>query len=507
MASPPRSETTLNVLVASSEACPFAKTGGLADVCGSLPIELSRIGVDVSVILPAYRHVMESGMPLEELPIHFDLPIGNKVVSGQLLKSTLPNSDVPIYLVKNDEYFDRPELYRENGEDYRDNCERFAFFSRAVLEAIRLLNMPVDLIHCNDWQTGLIPALLNIEYIANPEYEKIASLMTIHNMAYQGNFWHWDMLLTGLDWKYFNMHQMEFYGHLNLLKTGIVFADSINTVSPRYAEEIQSQPMGCGLEGTLSEKADVLSGIVNGVDYEKWNPAIDKHIASQYTPNNWQQGKPACKKALQEEFGLPCDPQIPVVGMVGRMADQKGFDLVADVIRDWVRNNDTQWIILGTGEPNHESMLRELAAEFPHKVGVKVEFCEGKARRVEAGSDMFLMPSLYEPCGLNQLYSLKYGTLPVVRNTGGLADTITDATPDAIAAGTANGFSFKEYSSFALAEALERARDMYVSDRAQWNSLVDTAMQQDWSWKRSASDYENLYKLSIERKRLALQSS
>ena len=297
----------------------------------------------------------------------------------------MPNSDVPIYFVKNDEYFDRPELYREAGTDYQDNCERFVFFSRSVLEAIRLLDLQVDLLHCNDWQTGLIPAYLNIEYRATHGYENIASLLTIHNMAYQGNFWHWDMLLTGLDWKYFNMHQMEFYGHLNFLKTGIVFADAISTVSPRYAEEIQSQPMGCGLEGALRERSNVLAGIVNGVDYSRWNPAIDEALAATYDLGNWETEKPKCKQALQEEFNLPTNPKAPVIGMVGRMADQKGFDLVAKVIRERAKSCDCQWVILGTGEPHHETMLRELNSLYPNKIGVKVEFCEGKARRVEAG--------------------------------------------------------------------------------------------------------------------------
>ncbi|PQO30179.1 glycogen synthase GlgA [Blastopirellula marina] len=491
---------TLNILLASSEVYPFAKTGGLADVCGSLPLELRRLGQEIAVIMPAFRQCFTCGQPIEELPIYFDLPIGSKVVSGQLLKSYLPDSDIPVYLVKNNEYYDRPQLYREDGEDYQDNCERFVFFSRAILEAIRLLNLPVDLIHCNDWQTGLAPAYLDIEYAATPGYEKIATLLTIHNMAYQGNFWHWDMVLTGLDWKYFNMHQMEFYGHLNFLKTGIVFADSISTVSPRYGQEIQSSPLGCGLEGVLRDRSSVLSGVVNGVDYDKWNPATDDAIAVKFGVDDWEMGKPACKKALQQEFNLPTDPQAPIIGMVGRMADQKGFDLVAEVIQEWARTRNTQWVILGTGEPGHQNQLSQLAQQYPDKVGVKVEFCEAKARRVEAGADMFLMPSLYEPCGLNQLYSLKYGAVPVVRETGGLADTITDTDDDTLAEGTANGFSFREYSSHALADTLHRACRLYQNDKETWKRIVNNGMAQDWSWKRSAGEYVRLFEDTVARK-------
>jgi len=491
----------LNILFASSEVFPFAKTGGLADVAGALPVALSKLIGEVTVVLPAFRHIYKSNLKIEELPIYFDIPVGGRIASGQLLKSYLPNSDVPIYFVKNDEYFDRPELYREAGNDYQDNCERFVFFSRAVLEAIHLLNLNVDLLHCNDWQTGLIPAYLEIEYRATKGYENIASMLTIHNMAYQGNFWHWDMLLTGLDWKYFNMHQLEFFGHLNCLKAGIVFADAITTVSPRYAEEIQSQPMGCGLEGVLRERSSVLNGIVNGVDYTRWNPATDEKIAAKYDLSNWQSNKPRCKHELQQEFNLPTNPDVPVIGMVGRMADQKGFDLVAKVIRERAKTCDCQWVILGTGEPHHEEMLRELHTLFPNKIGLKVEFCEGKARRVEAGSDMFLMPSLYEPCGLNQLYSLKYGTVPVVRETGGLADTIVDTTPITLEAGTANGFSFREYSAEALEDVLERAISTYREDKQTWQQVVETGMQQDWSWDRSAQQYAELYEATVAAKK------
>ncbi len=489
----------MNILLASSEAVPFAKTGGLADVCGALPLELERMGHSAVVFLPGFRQIQQSGVSIESTGINFEIPIGNKVVAGGLLKSTLPGSDVPIYFVQQDEYFNRSELYRENGEDYRDNCERFVFFSRAVLESIRLLNLNVDIIHTNDWQTGLIPAYLKIEYDRAPGYDNIASLMTIHNMAYQGQFWHWDMLLTGLDWKYFNWHQMEFYGGLNLMKTGLVFADSINTVSPRYSQEIQGAPLGCGLEDVLYNRRDVLSGIINGVDYGIWNPENDPHIESTYSADNWQHGKGLCKAALQREFGLPENSDTPVLGIVGRLADQKGFDLIAQIIEHWVEWNDVQWAILGTGEPKYHELFERLSQQFPSKVATRLEFSNTLAHQVEAGADMFVMPSQYEPCGLNQLYSLKYGTVPVVHETGGLADTIADANGENLATGRANGFSFDNYEAGGLEHALNRACETFRNDKSTWKQLVETGMRQDWSWRTSAQKYVELYEQTIAR--------
>ena len=489
----------MNILMASSEVVPFAKTGGLADVCGTLPIELSKLGNQVHVFLPAFRQALNSGQTIEDTGIRFQLPIGGRIVEGKLLKSHLPGSNVPVYLIEQPEYFDRVELYREEGEDYKDNCERFVFFSRAVLESIRLLNLDIDVVHANDWQTGLIPAYLKTEYCDAPGYDRIGSLLTIHNMAYQGTFWHWDMLLTGLDWKYFNMHQMQYYGKLNLLKTGIVFADSINTVSQRYSQEIQNEPHGCGLEDVLRQKRDVLSGIINGVDYTEWNPQSDELIAKAFGPENWQDGKAECKRALQNEFGLPEDPSAPLLGIVGRLADQKGFDLIAKIIEHWAQSTNVQWAILGTGEPHYHDLLGRLANQYRSNIGVKLEFSNRLAHVVEAGSDMFVMPSLYEPCGLNQLYSLKYGTVPVVHSTGGLADTIADMTGENLATSRANGFSFYSYDPAALDSALGRAVDTYRNDRNAWNQLVQTGMQQDWSWGLSAEKYVQLYEQTVTR--------
>ncbi len=484
----------MNILIATSEAVPFAKTGGLADVCGALPVEVSKLGHSTAVIMPAYRQVWTSGMPIEELPIQFSVPIGTRMVSGRLLRSKFPDSDVPVYLVEQPEYFDRPQLYREEGIDYRDNCERYVFFSRAVMETIRLLDLKVDVLHCNDWQTGLIPAYLRIEYRQRPGYEHIGTLLTIHNLAYQGLFWHWDMLLTGLDWKHFNWQQMEFFGNLSLLKTGLVFADRLNTVSPRYAEEIQSAPLGCGLEGVLQQRRGVLSGIINGVDYRHWNPQTDPHLPLPYGPENVRQGKAAAKAALQKELELTVDPNVPLIGLVGRLVDQKGIDLVAAVLRDWAQYRDVQWAILGTGDPQYHEAFTSLAKRAPRKVAVRLEFSDALAHRIEGGADIFLMPSRYEPCGLNQLYSLKYGAVPLVRATGGLADTVTDSTDESLAAQTATGFSFREYSGLALSETLDRAIKTLAKPAVWPVRLMTTGcMRQDWSWAHVPQQYVALY--------------
>lgn len=488
----------MNILIATSEVAPFAKTGGLADVCGALPIALSNAGHQVSVVMPAYRRqIIIAGLPIKELDVTFEVPIGTKIVAGRLLESRLPNSDVTIYFVDQPEYFDRAELYREKGTDYKDNCERFAFFCRSVMELIRVLELQVDILHCNDWQTGLIPAYLRTEYQHAKGYEHISTVMTVHNLAYQGRFWHWDMLLTGLDWKYFNWRQMEFYGDLNLLKTGIVFADAINTVSRRYAEEIQTAEHGCGLEGVLQQRRDVLFGIVNGVDYNVWNPAVDEYLPRKYTPTSWRSGKSVCKSALQTAFGLPVAPSIPVLGLIGRLADQKGWDLVAELMKRWVREVDCQWVVLGTGEPAYHQLLASLGSEYPARVGVKLEFSEKLAHLVEGGADMFLMPSRYEPCGLNQLYSLKYGTVPVVRETGGLADTVRDLTTETLANGTATGFTFVDYDSSVLEETLRRALSVHQQQPEVWDRLVQNGMQQDWSWENSARAYVQLYEKTL----------
>jgi starch synthase len=487
----------VNVLFATSEAAPFSKTGGLGDVCGALPRELARLGHQPILILPAFRQSYDAGIPVEATGVRVEVPIGQKIVQGHFLRSHLPDCDVPVYLVDQPDYYDRPQLYREDGEDFKDNCERFTFYCRAALEAIPLLGLDVDLVHCHDWCAGLIPAYLKTLFDERPPFDRLASILTIHNLAYQGNFWHWDMALTGLDWRYFNWRQMEFYGNLSFLKTGIVFADMLTTVSPTYAREILSPPLGCGLEGALQLRAADLVGIINGVDYGEWNPETDRFLgANRYNESTLAAGKAACKADLQRLFGLPERARTPLLAAVGRLVDQKGFDLIVRVMRQWAAQVDAQWIVLGTGEARYHDALTALAAEHPEKIGVRLEFSNEMAHRIEAGADIFLMPSQYEPCGLNQLYSLKYGTVPVVRATGGLVDTVVDANEQTLAQGMATGFVFDDYNSLALAEVLDRACRAYA-DPAGWNRLIQAGMRQDWSWRQSAEKYVEVYEQTL----------
>jgi starch synthase len=483
----------LNILFATSEAAPFCKTGGLGDVCGALPRELSRLGHKPVIILPAFRQARQAGVPIEPTGVTVDVPIGQKTVRGHFLRSQLPNSDVPVYLIEQNDYFDRSQLYREEGEDYRDNCERFTFYCRAVLEAIPLLGLQVDVLHCHDWCAGLIPAYLKTAYGHKDPWRRLVSLLTIHNLAYQGNFWHWDMALTGLDWKYFNWRQMEFYGNLSFLKTAVVFSDAITTVSPTYAKEILHPPLSCGFEGVLNHRAADLTGIINGVDYDEWNSTTDRYLGDhRYGLRNYAEGKAACKRELQQSLHLPQRSETPLLAAIGRLADQKGFDLITRVMQHWVERVDAQWVILGTGEPRYHEVLGSLAREYPEQIAVRLEFSNEWAHRIEAAADIFVMPSQYEPCGLNQLYSLQYGTVPVVRATGGLVDTVVNATDETIANRTATGFAFHDYTSLALAETLERACRAYL-EKPLWNQLIETGMQQDWSWRHSAEQYVRVY--------------
>jgi len=488
----------MNILFATAEAVPFCKTGGLGDVCGSLPRELANRGHNVSLVLPGFRQALNCGQPIESTGIDFEIPIGGNHVRGTLLKSYLPNSEVPVYLIDQPGYFDRPELYWEEGADYNDNCERFVFFSRAVLEVIEQVAPNTQLVHAHDWTAGLVPVYLKELTGHQVQFDQIASLFTIHNLAYQGAFWHWDMELTGLDWKLFNWQQMEFYGQLNFMKSALAFADALSTVSPTYAKEIQTAEHGCGLDGVLRDRANDLFGVINGCDYGDWNPETDPHIPQQYSVETFSTGKAECKRALQEELGLPQRADVPLLSIVGRLADQKGFDLLAPLIAHYAERGEVQWAILGTGQPEYHTLLSDLAGRFPEQVGVRLEFSNPLAHRIEAGGDMFLMPSRYEPCGLNQMYSLRYGNVPIVRETGGLADTITNAHDETMANGTANGFSFHDYTVDALASTIERALAIYRSPD-QWRSLIMTGMQQDWSWGRSAERYGDVYREAVSR--------
>jgi starch synthase len=491
----------MRIVVASSEAAPFSKTGGLADVASALPKALAKIGHDVTVIVPHYPQIHAKNPdppPIDDTGIIIRVPVGQKTVEAKILRSFIPGSRVAVYLIEQSGYFDRPSLYVENDQDYRDNCERYVFFSRAVLEAVDRLRLAPDIVHANDWQTGLIPALVAIESRKNPGHESLASVFTIHNMAFQGRFWHWDMNLTRLDWKYFNWQQMEFFGHLNLLKTGIAFADMITTVSPTYAREIQTPEFSYGLHGALSARRSDLVGILNGVDTEVWNPTTDRYIAMTYGVDTVDVGKATCKAALQKRLGLPVRPETPLFGSVSRMTGQKGFSLIgqcADVLLD----ENIQMAFLGTGDPRYESLLSQLAADHPDKVSTTLGYDEELSHQIEAGCDVFLMPSEFEPCGLNQMYSLIYGTVPIVRAVGGLADSVIDASDANRANNTANGFSFPDFRGESLFWNICRARTLYA-DKTAWRRIQQAGMRRDWSWNRSAEDYVRVYERAIAKR-------
>ncbi|MDR3109899.1 MAG: glycogen synthase [Planctomycetaceae bacterium] len=474
----------MRILFATSEATPFAKTGGLADVSASLPRVLGEQGHDICVFMPLYKSVFNSGLPLRNMGFDLSIPIRNKTVFGTVWEGRIPGSpNVPFYFVQQDDYFDRDGIYSQHGTDYEDNCERFVFFCRSVMESIERLWLDIDILHSNDWQTGLLPAYLRLMYGSRPRFQRVASVHTIHNLAYQGVFWHWDMKLTGIGWEHFRYDELEFYGKLNFLKAGLTFCDAITTVSPRYAVEIQTEGFGCGMNDVLAYRCDRLFGILNGISKE-WNPSTDNNLAVTYSSEDVFEKKPVCKQALQAEMNLPQRRDLPLIGIVGRLAFQKGIDLVCDVIPTWVENHNVQFVILGTGDTALETRLSELAAKYPKNVAVRSEFCDPIAHRIEAGADLFLMPSRYEPCGLNQMYSQIYGTLPIVHDTGGLADTVTDEE---------TGFSFNNDNIDELNKTIWRALDKFWHQPARFQEMIQQAMKLDWSWQRSAEQYASVY--------------
>ena len=484
----------MKILIATSEAVPFAKTGGLADVSGALPAALRALGHDVRLALPRYRSVsLEKFMLrplLEEMAVMFP---GNAQV-GSILHSTLPGTDIPAYFVRQDAYFDRDGLYGEKGADYPDNADRFAFYCMAALWTLKGLAWQPDVIHCNDWQTALIPTYLkNLPVLRNDSfYDRIRTLYTIHNLAYQGAFPPGVLPKIGLDQSVYHPEGLEFYGKVNLMKSGIVYSDALSTVSKTYAQEIQTKEFGAGLEGILRARADRLHGIMNGIDYTIWNPEIDEFIPAHFSARDLR-GKAKCKKALQKAVGLPEDGQVPLIGMISRLDKQKGFDLLEENLPKIVRM-DVQLAILGTGDPKYHAMLEEAAKKYPKKISANLKFDNTLAHLIEAGSDMFLMPSRYEPCGLNQLYSLRYGTIPIVRKTGGLADSIVDATAKTLKSGEATGFVFEEYEADAMHAAFKRAVDLHRKKPDQWRQLIQNAMSKDFSWDHSAREYETLFR-------------
>ena len=472
----------MRILFVASEGLPFSKTGGLADVVEGLPKALVALGHEVGVVLPRYRSTKVSAIVLPSLTI----PMGNRLRFPAVADGTLV-AGVRYYFVDDPEYFDREQLYGEQGTDYPDNAERFAEFSRAAIEIAKHV-WPPDVIHCHDWQTALVPVLLRTLYADDLLVRGVPVVFTIHNLGYHGLFPREILGRLGLPENLFHMDALEFYGKVNYLKAGLVFSDYLTTVSRKYAQEIQTPEYGHGLDGVIRRRADHLQGILNGVDYSAWSPEQDILIAAQYSAKDLS-GKRLCKKDLLEQFKLPAKSLArPVIGIVSRFADQKGFDLIAQVAEQLLEVN-LSIVALGTGEPKHESLFRELASRFPGKVGVKIAYDNTLAHKIEAGADMFLMPSRYEPCGLNQIYSLRYGTVPVVRATGGLDDTIE---PFDAKSGRGNGFKFEAYTGQALVGCIRQALTVYQDDQA-WRKVQANGMAQDFSWKVSAAQYAQLY--------------
>lgn len=481
----------MNVLIASPEIFPFIKTGGLADVTGALPKTLKEMGIDVRVILPKHKNIDESAFPMRYKNYKISCPISQGFVDGEIVESEYDG--ITAYLVEKDEYYYRDYLYSTPDGDYLDNAERFIFFSKSILEAIKVTGFVPDVLHCNDWETALAPVFLRTTHRYDPILQKIATLFTIHNLGYQGIFWQYDFHLLNIGWEYFTPDYLEFFGRINFLKGGIVFSDIINTVSKKYSEEIQTEEFGCGLDGILRTRKDDLFGIINGIDYRDWDPSKDPYIPARYNTENIK-GKERCKKLLQETFGLSIDKNTPLIATISRLADQKGFDLIADSLEEML-SYKTQYVVLGTGERKYHDAFKELSKKFPHSFAIKIAYDNKLAHLIEAGADMFLMPSKYEPCGLNQLYSLKYGTVPIVRGVGGLEDTIVDYTKEQ-ERGT--GFKFYAYNTSEMLGAIKKALNLYRAKDA-WLALVKRCMKEDFSWQRSAAEYLELYKKAIKK--------
>ncbi len=473
----------MRVAFVASEGVPFSKTGGLADVVGALPKALAALGHEVEVILPRYRITPPGATVPHAQSLTLPLGSGYKFASVQDAGRA---HDVQTYLIDCPEYFDRDGLYQQKGEDYPDNPHRFAAFSLAALEFLKHGAHAPDIIHGHDWQTALVPIYLRNLYQDDAYFARTSVMFTLHNLGYQGLFPPHLLPQISLPPSLFTIGALEYYGMVNFLKGGIIFSDFITTVSRKYAEEIQTPEFGYGLEGVLHSRADRLQGILNGVDYAEWDPATDKFLAASYTPANLN-GKKACKKALLEKMGTPT-PVLgrPVIGIVSRFASQKGFDLIAS-IAEQLAALDLYVVALGTGEPTHEELFRTMAAKYPEKFLVKIAYDNTLAHQIEAGSDMFLMPSRYEPCGLNQIYSLKYGAVPVVRATGGLDDTIE---PFDGKSGT--GFKFQEYSPQALLATIHAALEAYDKPEL-WHRLMQNGMKKDFSWTASARAYAQIY--------------
>ncbi len=472
----------MQIAFAASECVPFSKTGGLADVVGALPPALAALGHKVSVYTPLYRttKLENPRIAVRSITVPFDDQYRFcSIVDGGIL------AGVQHYFVDYPAYFDRDALYGTPIGDYHDNAERFALFCRAVLEGAKILGVP-DIFHCHDWQTALAPVLLRTLYAEDPAFDRVNSVFTIHNMGYQGLFPPEILPLLMLPWDLFTLTKMEFYGKVNFLKGALVYADYVTTVSRRYSLEIQTAEYGFGLEGVLRARSGTVAGILNGVDYSQWSPEVDQHISAHYSAADLV-NKAKDKTELLQEFGL-ADSTLPVIGIVSRFASQKGFDLIQQVA-DRMAREEAIFVVLGSGDKAYEDVLRRLNRQYPTRFAIRIAYDNALAHKIEAGSDMFLMPSRYEPCGLNQIYSLRYGTVPIVRATGGLDDTIENWDP---VGRKGTGFKFSEYSGEAMLATIRLALQAY-KDKASWQQLMRNGMGRDFSWNTSAKEYVRVY--------------
>jgi starch synthase len=474
----------MKIAMIASEVTPLAKTGGLADVIGTLSVDLERLGYEVCVVAPAYRSAMQGNFDLRETGMALSVPLSDRQRHATVSETSI-GKKVPVYLIRADPYFDREFIYGTPSGDYSDNAERFIFFSRAALEVLR--HNPVDVVHCHDWQAALAAVFLKIQPARYVETAAAKIVLTIHNLGFQGVFDQSFWPLLNLDPTYFTPQFLEYYGAINFLKGGLIFADKITTVSPSYGQEILTAEQGFGLEGVLRQRASDLVGILNGIDDHLWNPRTDPFITHHYDQNSLAV-KLDCKNALQRDVGLPERSNTPVIAMISRLTSQKGFDLVEEMF-DSLMERDVQIVLLGNGDPRFERFFQTAVERYPGRVAVEIGFNESLAHRMEAGADLFLMPSLYEPCGLNQMFSLKYGTIPVVRAIGGLKDTVQDYHAENQ---TGTGFVFQPYASQALLAAIDRALAVFRDEHA-WTELRRRAMAMDYSWDRSARIYSNLY--------------
>jgi starch synthase len=478
----------LKVLFLSSEVTPFAKTGGLADVSGSLPVALKRAGLDVRIVMPFYRTIKEGTVKTCLLAKDLEVPFGDRLLKVNIFETFL-GEDIPVYLVDREDMFDRPGLYGNTKGDYYDNLERFSLFSHSSLKTAQAIGFRPDIIHCHDWQTGLVPALLKGPYKSSAVFSNAATVFTIHNMGYQGIFPPEKINITGLSGpQFFHPEGLEYWGRISLLKAGIVYSDAVTTVSPTYAREVLINEYGLGMEGVLLSRSKSLHGILNGVDYNEWDPSKDPDIPANYT-SSMISGKKRCKAALLRDAGL--DPDFkdrPLIGMISRLDKQKGLDILIQSLDDIIKL-DSGLIILGSGDEAIQNKLLDAVDRFPGRVAIHTGFNNPLAHRIMAGADIFLVPSRYEPCGLTQMYALKYGTVPVVRATGGLNDTIDQYDEKLM---TGNGLKFGTYDPVELFNAVKQAVSLF-KDKKIWQRLMKTGMKSDFSWDRSAKRYLDIY--------------